>query len=61
MSDDLTCKECGATLLSEDELEEHLKQHERASDLFQCDKCKMTFKTKEELQRHIQAVHGSSA
>jgi len=61
MSDELTCKECGQTLLSEDELEEHMKQHERASDLFQCDKCKMAFKTKEELQRHIQAVHGSGA
>jgi len=61
MSDELTCKECGQTLLSEDELEEHMKQHERASDLFQCDKCKMTFKTREELQSHIQAVHGSGA
>ncbi len=61
MSDEVTCKECEHTLLSEDELDEHLKQHERASDLFQCDKCKMAFNTKEELQRHIQAVHGSGA
>lgn len=36
-----------------------MKQHERASDLFQCDKCKIPFETKEELERHIQAVHGS--
>ncbi len=35
-----------------------MKQHERASDLFQCDKCKIPFETKEELERHIQAVHG---
>ncbi len=61
MSDELKCKECGQTLLSEDELDEHMKQHERASDLFQCDKCKMTFKTSEELQSHIQAVHRSGA
>ncbi len=59
MSDEIKCKECGQTLLSEDELEEHMKQHERASDLFKCDKCKIPFETREELQRHIQAVHGS--
>ncbi len=60
MSDELKCKECGQTLLSEDELEAHMKQHERASDLFKCAKCKMAFETKEQLMRHIQAVHGSS-
>ncbi len=60
MFDKLKCKECGKTLLSEDELEEHMKQHERASDLFQCDKCKMPFETPEELTRHIQTVHESS-
>ena len=61
MSDELRCKECGQSLLSEDELAEHVKQHERARDLFQvCDKCKMPFETREELMRHIQAIHGSS-
>ena len=59
MSDELKCKECGQTLLSEDELEEHMKQHERASTLFQCDKCKMAYQTREELERHIQDVHVS--
>jgi hypothetical protein len=61
MSDELKCKECGRTLLSEDELEEHMKQHERASALFQCDKCTMSFKTREELESHIRMVHESSA
>lgn len=60
MSDELKCKECGQTLLSEDELEEHMRQHDRASDLFKCDKCRMAFKTREELERHIQTVHGMS-
>ena len=60
MSDELNCKECGQTLLSVDELKEHMKQHERASDLFQCNRCKMPFETREELEKHIQAVHGSS-
>lgn len=60
MSDELKCKECGQTLLSEDELEEHMRQHDRASDLFKCDKCRMAFKTLEELERHIQTVHGMS-
>lgn len=60
MSDELKCKECGQTLLSEDELEEHMRQHDRASDLFKCDKCRMAFKTRKELERHIQTVHGMS-
>ncbi len=60
MSDELKCKECGQTLLSVDELKEHMKQHERASDLFQCNMCKMPFETREELEKHIQAVHERS-
>ena len=59
MSDELKCKECGKTLLSEDELEEHMKQHERASALFQCDKCNLSFGSTEELERHIREIHGS--
>jgi uncharacterized C2H2 Zn-finger protein len=60
MPEELKCKDCGQTLPSEEELEKHMKQHERASDLFQCDKCKMSFKTKEELDRHLRAVHKRS-
>ena len=57
MSDEIKCKECGQTFLSDEELEEHMKQHERASTLFQCDKCKMSLGTKEELERHLLEVH----
>ena len=60
MSDEIKCKECGQTHITKDELEEHMKQHEGASDLFKCDKCKMPFETSAELERHILAVHGSS-
>jgi hypothetical protein len=61
MSDELKCKECGRALLSEDELEEHMMQHDRARDLFQCDKCKLSLQTREELESHIRMVHESSA
>ena len=60
MSDEIKCKECGKTFHSEEALEEHMKQHDRASNLFQCDKCKLSFETKEELEMHIQTVHGNS-
>jgi NAD-dependent SIR2 family protein deacetylase len=57
LSDEIKCKECGQTFLSDEELEEHMKQHERASTLFQCDKCKMSLGTREELERHLLEVH----
>jgi uncharacterized C2H2 Zn-finger protein len=59
LSDEIKCKECGQSFLSEEELEAHMKQHERASDLFQCDKCKASFGSREELETHIREVHGN--
>ena len=58
-ADEIKCEECGQTFLSDEELEEHVKQHERASALFQCDKCKMSFGKREELERHVLEVHGN--
>jgi uncharacterized CHY-type Zn-finger protein len=54
-------KECRATFLSEEEIEDHMKQRERACNLFQCDKYKASFNNREELEKHILELYGGSA
>jgi len=52
------CEQCGMTFPSQEELEEHMRQHERAAEIFRCEKCKMTFDSQEELERHVREIHG---
>lgn len=54
------CGQCGMTFLSQEELDEHARQHERIAEVFRCEKCKSTFGTKEELERHILEVHSKA-
>ncbi|UCH57645.1 MAG: C2H2-type zinc finger protein [Candidatus Bathyarchaeota archaeon] len=56
--EEFKCEVCGLSFLSNKELEEHLREHERASELFKCESCKLNFKTREELEKHILEVHG---
>ena len=51
------CELCGLNFHSEEELERHMREHERTKELFKCEKCKSTFKTKEELEKHINELH----
>ena len=48
------------TFVSQEELDEHVRQHERMAEVFRCEKCKSSFGTKEELERHILEVHSKA-
>ena len=54
------CESCGLNFYTQENLEEHLNQHERAMELFRCDKYKMSFQSKEDLEKHVRELHGSS-
>jgi len=54
------CGQCGMTFPSQEELDEHVRQHERMAEVFRCEKCKSTFSTKEELEKHILEVHSKT-
>ena len=51
------CEFCGLNFYTEEELERHVQEHERAKELFKCDECQSTFKTKEQLEKHIMELH----
>ena len=51
------CERCDLTFVSREELEEHMRQHERAAQIFRCEKRKMNFNTQEELEKHIREIH----
>ncbi len=58
--EEFKCEQCGMAFVSEEELEEHMRQHERMAEVFRCEKCESTFGTKEELERHILEVHSKT-
>ena len=53
------CETCGLVFFTQEELEEHMRQHERAREIFKCNKCGETFKTQEDLQKHVIEHHQS--
>lgn len=49
MSDEeFKCESCGLSFSTQEDLEENMKQHERAAELFRCEKCNMSFQSKDE-------------
>jgi uncharacterized C2H2 Zn-finger protein len=59
MSDeDFKCENCGMTFSTQEDLEAHKMEHQRAAELFRCEKCKMSFQSKDELEKHMQELHG---
>ncbi len=56
--EEFKCENCGLTLSTKEDLEEHMKQHKRAAELFRCERCKMSFQSKDELEKHMRELHG---
>lgn len=54
------CGQCGMAFFSQEELDEHVRQHERMAEVFRCEECKVTFDTKEELEKHVLEVHSKA-
>jgi len=56
--EEFKCENCDLSFSTQEDLEEHMKQHKRAAELFKCEKCKMSFQSKDELEKHMRELHG---